>query len=98
MDANQSNDTVGREFTVAGGIYEGDRSPGSGARKVGEYSYRLVHTQESLRLLDLRLNIAELAAVEDIGVVLDGVGRKVLSMAIMQSLSLIDEAQRDNLK
>lgn len=55
-------------------------------RDAGKYTYRLVHTQESLRMLDLRLDIGSLEDVDSIGELLDGFGRRVLENAILFEL------------
>lgn len=55
-------------------------------RDVGKYSYRLVYAQESLRLLDLRLDIGELQDVDSIGELLDAFGRRILENAIVFSV------------
>lgn len=41
-----------------------------GSREVGQYSYRLVYTQESIRLLDLRLYFPSVDEREGLGVLL----------------------------
>lgn len=52
-------------------------------RATGQYTYRLVHTQESLRMLDLRLDIAELQDVAGLRVILDAIGRDIIYAGIL---------------
>lgn len=60
MDETEQNDTENRRETGPIRVVETVRGQIDGNGKLGVYSYTVVYTQESLRVLDLRFNPAKL--------------------------------------
>jgi len=82
MVEEKCNDRRTAERTVTGNVFGRYGGSSTERRKVGRYSYRLVHTPESVRLLDLRLDIAELEDVTYIAELFTGCIRGILTHAI----------------
>jgi len=57
------------------GYLRGDIRKAPDFRKVVEWTYRLVYTQESIRVLDLRLDMLELCDLRCVGELLEYLGR-----------------------
>lgn len=66
MDETEQNDTEDRREGRPIRVVETVRGQIDGNGKLGSYSYTVVYTQESLRVLDLRLDTAELCDVEQL--------------------------------
>lgn len=85
---------------IAFGVHEGDIREVTSLRKIGQYSYRLVYTQKSVRMLDLRLDIAELGDITCLRELLDGASRDILKRAVFDALKVwnIMEVNEDSFK
>lgn len=92
VEKEQHDRTVG-ESEHTGTILRRHGSSAAEPRKLGVYSYRLVHTQKSIRVLDLRLDIAELEDIENLSVVLADVCRGILTTAIEEELEYIGQVR-----
>lgn len=64
----------------------GHRGQAADLGKVVKYSYRMVHSQKSIRVLDLRLDFAELENIEDLPGLLADAGIVFLAHAIQGEL------------
>lgn len=93
MDEKKYDDRTTGQSEHTGTIFRRHGSAADEPRKLGKYTYRLVHTQESIRLLDLRLDIAELEDLEDLSVFLADVCRGILTTAVEEELDLIGEVR-----
>lgn len=90
MAQKEPNDTSYRELDSSLEVSGRIRDKANVNRVAGLYSYRLVHTQESIRLLDLRFDIAELPDVGDLGKLLSYSFDNIVRGAICGSLRLLD--------
>jgi len=88
MVENKPDDRRSAERTVTGNILDRYRGSSTEPRKVGRYTYRLVHTPESVRLLDMRLDISELEDVTYIAELFTQCIRGILNNAIDGELQL----------
>lgn len=93
MVEKEQHDRTTCESEHTGAIFRRHGSEAAEPRKLGVYSYRLVHTQESIRVLDLRLDIAELEDIENLSVVFADTVRGILTTAIDEELGLIDQVR-----
>lgn len=88
LDASKQSDTE-PGISVTGTVQQGFGGPSDAVRSIGKYTYRVVHTQESVRLLDMRLDIAELENIEDLPRLCDDFVRSVLRRAIEFEAGLV---------
>jgi len=87
MVEEKCNDRGTNEYTVSGSIFDRYGGQTIEPRKIGKYSYRLVHTPESIRMLDMRLDIVELENVENIAELFAQCCRSILTRAIDRELA-----------
>lgn len=66
IHTEKRDDQTYRVECRSGEFRAGHRGPAVGLGEVVKYSYRMVYTQKSIRLLDLRLDIAELENLENL--------------------------------
>lgn len=64
------------------GILRGDIRTITNPRKIVEYAYRVVHTQESVWVLDLRLDCLELCDIRSFGELLESLGRETKGLKV----------------
>lgn len=64
------------------GIVRGDIRTVADNRKIVEYTYRVVYAQESLRVLDLRLDCLELCDIRSFGELLEHLGRETKELKV----------------
>ena len=93
MDAEKPNDRTIGESIHTGRIHERHGGEGTEPRVIGKYTYRLVHTQKSVRMLDLRLDIAELEDLTDLRELFDDAARAILSVAIIEGIDIISQVR-----
>lgn len=92
MAQKKSDDTSDSFGQTASRLHWGDASEIDTAGIPGLYSYRLVHTQKSVWVLDLRLDFSRPCDISDIGDLLGALGRHIVGTAVLDHLS--DEVQR----
>lgn len=90
---NQPHDTTNVEQTFTGSVHVRNLGSPEEYRATLGYSYRLVHAQESLRLLDLRLTCVELQDLTELGKLFDGACRRILGTAIAWELECLAREQ-----
>lgn len=91
MAPEKPDDTNTSFGQSASRLHTGDISTIDSIGNPGQYAYRLVHTQKSIWLLDLRLDFSVPQDITDIGELLGAIGRHIVGSAILDQLS--DELQ-----
>lgn len=86
IHTSEPDDTPYRVEARSGEFRVGYRGKTADLGKAVKYSYRMVHSQKSIRLLDLRLDFAELENIEDVPGLLADAGIVFIGHAIQGEL------------
>lgn len=98
VEKTESDDTQG---VVLGkstlGFHSGHVGSMSNVGGTGVFAYRLVHSQESVRLLDLRLDFADGINVVSVGRLLRAIERGIVESAVKTEFELAASGRREAL-